>query len=57
MGILYFYYLIWLKEITNLSNFQQKICGNSDYLAQLIYFLYYIIIVSLLVPSSDLFSI
>lgn len=38
-GMLHFHCLVWLKSMINLSNFQQKICGNPDYFVQLIHFL------------------
>lgn len=47
--MLHFHYLVWLKKITSLSNFPQKVYGNSNNLDQLLYFLDYIITISLLI--------
>lgn len=30
-GMLHLYCLVWLTGMTNLSNFRQRICGNSCY--------------------------
>ncbi len=37
-GMLYLHYLVWLTEITNLSNFWQKICSDPSYLGRLLHF-------------------
>lgn len=53
-GMLHLYCLVWLIGMTNLSNFQQKICGDSCYFGRLLYFLDHIITTSLLVYSFGL---
>lgn len=52
-GILHLHCLIWLKGMTNLSNFRQRMRDDPDYLSQLIQFLDHIIKASLSVPPSD----
>lgn len=56
-GISHLYCLDWLTKITNLSYFQQKTRDNFSYFGQVFYFLNYIIITSLSVYFSNLFSI
>ncbi len=53
-GMLHLHCLVWLTEMTNLSNFRQKFCGDPSYLGRLLYSLDHIITTSLSVHSSDL---
>lgn len=52
-GMLHLHCLVWLKGMTNLSNFRQKMPSDPDYLSQLIQFLDHIIKASLSVSPSD----
>lgn len=54
--ILHLHYLVWLKDILNLSNFCQKINVNPDDIVWLFHFFNHIIIMSLSVYFSKLFS-
>ena len=52
-GMLHLHCLVWLKGMTNISNFRQRMRGDPDYLSRLIRFLDHIIKASLSVPPSD----
>lgn len=53
-GMFHLYCLIWLTEMTNLSNFWQRICSNPSYIGRLLPFLDHIITTSLSIHFSAL---